>query len=180
MPNPTAEKIMDAAELRVRAEGYNAVSFRDLANDTGIKSASVHYHFPTKEDLGVALVERYCDRIQNALAEEGDGLDDPKQKISLFVDQYRKALKVDHSICLCAMLGAESIGLPPAVSERVDQFFETGTNWLEAVFQEAGHPAPAAAACHTLSSLSGAMIVASTSKDPDIFEKTAYFIENLI
>jgi AcrR family transcriptional regulator len=55
----TVEVLLDAAEKRIRKCGYNAVSFRDLAVDADIKSASVHYHFPRKEDLGLALVQRY-------------------------------------------------------------------------------------------------------------------------
>ena len=37
--------ILDTAEQRMRDVGYHSVSFRDLADDLGIKSASVHYHF---------------------------------------------------------------------------------------------------------------------------------------
>ena len=62
--------LLNAAERRVRRSGYNAVSFRDLADDVGIKSASVHYHFPQKADLGVALVERYARRVLHLQAGE--------------------------------------------------------------------------------------------------------------
>src|SRR3712207_8206920 len=44
----TAERIMDAAERRIRAAGYGGFSFRELAAEVGVKSASVHHHFPTK------------------------------------------------------------------------------------------------------------------------------------
>ena len=52
------ERILSAAEKRVRAVGFNAVSFRDLANDVGVKSSSVHYHLPRKQDLGEQLGKR--------------------------------------------------------------------------------------------------------------------------
>jgi len=61
------ERILSAAEKRVRTVGFNAVSFRDLANDVGVKSSSVHYHFPQKEDLGEQLVKRYSERFQARL-----------------------------------------------------------------------------------------------------------------
>ena len=51
----SAKQILDIAERRMRQTGYNAVSYRDIAAEMGIKSASLHYHFPKKEDLGVAL-----------------------------------------------------------------------------------------------------------------------------
>ncbi|WP_157628311.1 helix-turn-helix domain-containing protein, partial [Ensifer sp. BR816] len=46
---------MDAAEERIRRAGYSGFSFREIAADVGVKSASVHYHFPTKERLAAAV-----------------------------------------------------------------------------------------------------------------------------
>jgi TetR/AcrR family transcriptional repressor of nem operon len=47
--------IMDAAERRMQLGGFGGFSFREIAADVGIKSSSVHYHFPTKEDLAAAV-----------------------------------------------------------------------------------------------------------------------------
>lgn len=46
----TADLILDVAEARIRMDGFHAVSFNDIATELGIKSASVHDHFPKKED----------------------------------------------------------------------------------------------------------------------------------
>lgn len=67
-PNATVERILDAAETRIKLTGYNAVSFRELVDAVSVKSPSVHYHFPAKADLGVALVKRYHERFFEALA----------------------------------------------------------------------------------------------------------------
>ena len=45
--------------LTVQAHGYSGLNFRHLAEVVGIKSASIHYHFPTKADLGAAVAKRY-------------------------------------------------------------------------------------------------------------------------
>jgi TetR/AcrR family transcriptional repressor of nem operon len=55
----TRETIMTLARATAQAHGYNGLSFRELAKAVGVKSASVHYHFPTKGDLGAALARRY-------------------------------------------------------------------------------------------------------------------------
>jgi len=55
------EALLNAAESKARLGGYSNFSFRELANEVGIKSASVHYHFPTKEDLGTELAKRYTE-----------------------------------------------------------------------------------------------------------------------
>src|SRR5947208_98232 len=54
---------MDLAEAHIRDAGYRGFSFRDLAAELGIKSASVHHHFPTKAILTAAVVRRYGDRF---------------------------------------------------------------------------------------------------------------------
>ena len=53
--NSKREEILDAAEAMIRDAGFNAFSTRDVASAVGIKSASVHYYFPTKADMGVAV-----------------------------------------------------------------------------------------------------------------------------
>ena len=54
----TKQAILDVAKARVQARGYNSLSFRELAKEIGVKSASIHYHFSTKGDLGAALARR--------------------------------------------------------------------------------------------------------------------------
>jgi TetR/AcrR family transcriptional repressor of nem operon len=55
----TREQIMALGRSTVQAHGYGGLSFRELAKAIGIKSASIHYHFPAKADLGAALVQAY-------------------------------------------------------------------------------------------------------------------------
>ena len=43
--------------------GYGGFSFRDLAAEISIKSASVHHHFPTKATMTAAVARRYGDRL---------------------------------------------------------------------------------------------------------------------
>ena len=64
----TATTILDAAQQLAQTRGYNAFSYRDLAERVGIRTASIHYHLPTKGDLGVALVARYGAFVADALA----------------------------------------------------------------------------------------------------------------
>ena len=130
----TGEHILDLAERAMRLKGYHAVSFRDLADEMGIKSASIHYHFRRKEDLGLAVVERYSQRIADALGTTDD-LDWPGA-VKRFCGVYRTALQTDDLQCLCGMLAAESLGLPDAVSGRVAEFYGANIAWLMAAMPD--------------------------------------------
>ena len=169
----SASQILDVAERHMRREGYQAVSYRDIAAEVGIKSASLHYHFPKKEDLGAALVRRYTQNFQDTLGETAPDSDTPAAQILAFIEIYRQALTQQKVVCLCAVLGAEAPGLPPRVSQEVRAFFTQNIDWLTQRYKEAGEAKPAARAKTTLALLEGAMILASVNEDMSIFEAAA-------
>ncbi len=160
------EKVLDKAEAAVRMRGYHAVSFRDLAADLGIKSASVHYHFRQKEDLGLALVERYSSRFFETLEQTvSDGKTDP---LIAFCKIYRHALVSSDRLCLCGMLGAEAAGLPNALNTVVAAFFQANIDWLAKAFGKSD--AARARAAYTVGTLQGAMMLATSMKDITLFD----------
>ena len=81
----TAEQILDLAETLIQTRGYSAFSYQDIADDLGIRKASIHYHFPSKTDLGVAVVDRYMARLDDALTAIAD---DQSQSSMTMLDFY--------------------------------------------------------------------------------------------
>jgi len=126
----TREKIMAAARRMVQARGYNALSFRELAAEIGIKSASVHYHFPTKGDLGAALAHRYTEDADDIF--EGFLADAPAREACFrnYTKVFRAALVDDNRMCLCGIMAAEHQDLPAQVSAEVDRFTDLNVRWL--------------------------------------------------
>ena len=102
----TITRLLDAAETGVRLRGYHAVSFRDLAEELGIKSSSVHYYFRQKEDLGLAVVKRCTERVFAALTAETANTETPIDYLTAFGSVYRHALKGSDRTCLCCKFGA--------------------------------------------------------------------------
>jgi TetR/AcrR family transcriptional repressor of nem operon len=142
-PTPTkAEEILNSAERLARRRGYNGFSFRDLAEEVGIKSASVHYHFPTKANLGAAVAQRYTERFIAGLGDPDDPGAGPRALLERYVDAFRRALVRDRQMCLCGMLGAEVESLPPEVASEVRTFFELNVEWLAAVLSRRAGGAP--------------------------------------
>jgi TetR/AcrR family transcriptional regulator, transcriptional repressor for nem operon len=175
--SPKAEHLLDLAENYVRTVGYNGFSFRDLADDAGIKSASVHYHFPTKERLAAAVARRYAQRFFAALGPADDAAKNPTVQMNVFVDLFRRALHDDGRMCLYCVLGAEYSALPSEVQVEVRRFVQDSTQWLVTVLQRssATHSLPNldadARARTVLATLEGAMIVARASEDLAVFDQ---------
>ena len=168
------DRLLDAAEAAVRLRGYHAVSFRELADDLGIKSASVHYYYRQKEDLGLALVARYQTRFFHRLDECAAGASNFDEALAAFIAVYREALVGSDRICLCGMLGAESSGLPPPVAASVAGFFKANIDWLDERMPE---PWPSVTrrgrADAIVASLQGAMMLAASIKDHARFDAIA-------
>ena len=166
----SATQILNIAERRMRQTGYNAVSYRDIAAEMGIKSASLHYHFPKKEDLGVALTKRYSDNFSDALQEIASREKTPAARLKAFVDIYSRELKQRRLVCLCAVLGAEAEGLPERVNVEIKSFFDKNIDWLTQQYKNLGKAAAASQAKTVLSLLSGAMVLSASSNDTSIFD----------
>ncbi len=169
----TKDLLMDEAEQSIRHNGYNAVSFRELADALGIKSASVHYHFPKKEDLGIALVDRYHARFFENLDGLAKDAITPKDHIQAICETYRAALRSSEAICLCGILGAESWSLPDALAARVNEFFDANIRWLmRALPVELPEASRRAKAESIVATLQGAMMMATALKRHAILETT--------
>ncbi len=174
-----ADEILDIAEQLVRSQGYNGFSFRDIATRAGIKSASVHYHFPAKADLGVAVARRYTDRFLAGLGDAEASGAHPEDLLARYVAAFRYALTRDGQMCLCGVLGAEITALPPEVAREAKRFSKLNLAWLERVLSrldKQGTADPASLrrrALVILSALEGAMIVARSLGDPTAVERIA-------
>jgi len=127
------EKILAAARLVAQAHGYNGINFRDLAEEVGIKSASVYHHFPSKADLAEAVARRYWEdasaALEALLAEAPDGLG----ALRRYPETFRWALENENRMCLSGFMGAEYDDLPEAVKREVQKFAEVNVAWLSKV-----------------------------------------------
>jgi TetR/AcrR family transcriptional regulator, transcriptional repressor for nem operon len=180
------EAVMSAARATVQAHGYNALSFRELAKEVGIKSASVHYHFPTKGALGAALARRYTEDGAAYLTELLATSDDATWCMDRYTEIFRSALANDNRMCLCGIMSAELDDLPTEVRTEVDKFAAMNVGWLSKVLSRAK---PSASdqdlqehAMAMFAAIEGAQLVARGCQDIGIYDRTirAYRATGLI
>ena len=162
------DQIIDAAEARIRAAGFHGFSFREIATDVGIKSSSVHYHFPTKTDLAVATATRYRERFMEALGAPDDARTSD-EKVAAVTAAFRHAMTHDGLMCLCGTLGAEHMSLPEPVGASARAFFVELNQWLATAL--AGDEDADVRSMRVLATLEGALLVARTLDDVGAFDK---------
>jgi TetR/AcrR family transcriptional repressor of nem operon len=164
--NETAEKLMDLAENHIRRAGYGGFSFRDLAAEIGIKSASVHHYFPTKATMAAAVARRYADRFFAAVAPRPNETGD--DAIAAYRSTFKAALDRDGLMCLFGVLGAEAGGLSPEVTAEVESFFR---RCIDDLARRIGGPDALGRAFHVMAALEGGMVLARAYGDIDAFDQ---------
>ncbi len=172
----TMQRILDTAERLAQSRGYNGFSFRDIAAENGVKSASVHYHFPTKGALAAAIARRYTDRLMATLGNPSVVASDADERMKTYVGVFRDTLTMDGRMCLCGMLAAEFDAIPLEVQTEVKRFVELNVNWLAAVMeahQQADVHQLHQRARAIFAALEGAMLVARGMADVAVFEQIA-------
>ncbi len=178
----TRDEILDAAERMIRVGGYNGFSTRDVADAIRIKAASVHYHFPTKADIGVEVTKRYTERFIAALGDPLRFEGHVALAITAYAANFRQALVEERQLCLCAVLGAETGGIPESLQEGARQFFERNLEWLCAALageQLTNSDNALAKATLVLSALEGAMILSMSVGDQATFERVVSQLQRL-
>ncbi len=175
----TATRILDVAEELVQTRGLNAMSYADVSARVGITNASLHYHFPAKADLAVALITRYSERFFAALDDIEHTNSDAADRLRAYVDIYDAVLSRGR-MCLCGMLASDFQTLPPGAQEGVSEFFERSYAWLERVIDQGiadgrlpATLSPRATAQSLVAGLEGAMLVSRPSAETGRFEAIA-------
>jgi TetR/AcrR family transcriptional regulator, transcriptional repressor for nem operon len=131
----TATAILDIAERLVQRRGFSGFSYADIAAELGITKASLHYHYPSKAELGESLITRYADRFGEALMEI-EGRDGPAtDKLQAYCALYRAVLS-EQRMCLCGMLAADYEVLSDPMRHAVVAFFDHNQAWLSALLEE--------------------------------------------
>jgi TetR/AcrR family transcriptional repressor of nem operon len=175
----TPERILDIAERLVQLRGFNDFSYADVARELGITTASLHYHFPSKAELGQALIARYTERFLAALDQIDDDLGDAETKLEAYTGLYADVLR-DHRMCMCGILAAEYQTLPEPMRDAVIRFFDENQRWLIDVLDQGQEDhtlkitdSTVEIAQSIISTLEGAMLVARPYDDLAIFNSTA-------
>ena len=176
----TRDRILDIAQRLIQSRGYNAFSFHDLAKELGIRTASIHYHFPTKADLGVALLRRYRQTFGDELAWIASHSENALGALAGFAALFQRTLKVDSQLCMCGMLSAEVESLPKALASEVQRFFNETELWLAQVLASgrraqliAFSGAPRTQARMLIAMMEGAMVVARGMRHNAYFQGMA-------
>jgi TetR/AcrR family transcriptional repressor of nem operon len=168
----TRTRILDLAEQLLLARGFNAFSYQHIAKELGVKPAAIHYHYPSKEDLGAAIIQRQRGRLRKWRELPRVAELPPNDKLKALFEVYLGHLQQEQRVCLFGSLAAEFLTLPESMQQELRRFTRELTEWLAQVLtagREAGtimfRGEPIAKAAQVLTTLAGALQVARVHRE---------------
>lgn len=173
------EQILASAQRLVQQRGFNGFSYADIAAEVGIRKASLHHHFASKSDLGLALIEDYAAQVDSARARIS-GLGQPADAmLRAYVALFRGTLDAER-MCMGGMLASEWMALDVSMLPALKRFFARNTEWLTEILAggvtQNQFVLNGSAADHArlfLATLQGALLIARVTGDHDGFDRTA-------
>jgi TetR/AcrR family transcriptional repressor of nem operon len=131
MSNDTKTLILDVAHKLMVERGFSAFSYADIADAVQIRKASIHYHFPTKTELVVAVLERHRLRMQEAHMGLDEHVASPADRLKKYMEYWEVCIRnMSDPFCIAALLGAELPSLPEEVQAEVGKHFTSLRQWI--------------------------------------------------
>lgn len=178
MKGDTADRILATARSLMTERGYSAFSYADIAESIGITKASIHFHYPTKAALAVAVLRAHRQGLMGAMEALDTDVADPASRLQRYVKYWEGCIR-DQSIpfCVAALLAAELPSLPDEVQSEVRTHFQVLSAWMQrtllaGVEQETIRleSSPEAEAQLFMAAVHGAMLSARVSGNCEVFE----------
>lgn len=177
-PSDTRLSILRIARELIQTRSYLGLSFQDLADKVGIRKASLYHHFPSKEALGVAVLERSTQQFDNWIAKRTSV--PPQQQLSDYIAMFRDTLGAGHRVCPGGAMVAGWDSIEPGLQHAIGHLRERQLAWLSATIEQlklapasknAPVPTPAQLAAQTFALCQGALLTARISGRPSDFDE---------
>jgi len=171
----TKKRILDIAEQLLLEGGFEGFSYKHVASDLGIKNAAVHYHYPAKSDLGVAIIQRTRRRFGRWCEEIDKRGEDPSKKLEAFFGIFKPFVD-SGKLCFGGALAVGFKKLPAEMQAEARAMATDFLGWLENLLHEGRSGgfftfpgSPRDQAVVVLSSIQGVLQIARET-DPSSFD----------
>ncbi|WP_441285640.1 TetR/AcrR family transcriptional regulator [Sorangium sp. KYC3313] len=174
--------ILEVAERLFYAEGYRAVGVDRLIAEADVAKATFYRHFPTKDDLLVAVLDARDLRFREWLAGRVEAVaGDPRDRPLAVFDALAELFAAD-DFRGCAFLNTmvEVASRSHPAHEAAQRHKQRLIDYFERLLREAGVPSASALAPQILLLIDGAIVTAVREGGPGAAARARSLAENLI
>ncbi|MDO9188360.1 MAG: TetR/AcrR family transcriptional regulator [Sulfurimicrobium sp.] len=134
-PDLTRDKLLRAAFGEIHRQGFQAASIANILADTGFTKGALYHHFPTKQALGLAVIEEVIYGYLDGLIFKALGESDRPVETLLEIISISGAQTDRESICLGCPLNNLMQEMSPLDEAFKDCLNAILINWKGAVEQ---------------------------------------------
>lgn len=166
----TRDEIVETAHRLFYEHGFAGTSLSDIARGGNLKKGNFFYHFKTKSELLIAVIDRRLARSVALLSQLETNAASPAERLMGFVrSQLDDEGEVLQHGCSVGSLCIELARMKSPVLQHAREAFMLHQHWVASQFGEMGHPDRAITlATHLLVRVQGAAIMAQALEDPSI------------
>lgn len=170
----TRLNILRTARELIQTRSYLGLSFQELADRVGIRKASLYHHFPSKEALGVAVLERSIQQFDDWTARLSGT---PQAQLSAYIAMFRDVLGAGRRVCPGGAMGPGWDSIEPGLQQAVRQIRQRQIDWLTVIVGQIkpGHnksvAPPAQVAAQLFATCQGALLSARISGHAHDFDE---------
>ena len=129
------DQILEIATELVQTRGYSAFSYQNLSDRLGITKASIHHHFPSKQDLGMAVAEKYNADVKATLAKAKRKTDDPWIQLEGYMQLVLGIMKTRDRICAAGSVQSDINVVPEAMGKSMCSLVQHVIGWISEVIK---------------------------------------------
>lgn len=129
----TRSHIIRLADELIRSKGYNAFSYADISKELNIKNAAIHYYFPSKSDLGAAVIDHTTERFKETIA-AWEALPYETQ-LHQYTCMHNKT-RENRWVCLMGALSPVHDTLSPEMQQKLKEMAESILQWLTGLLEK--------------------------------------------
>lgn len=134
----TRKLILSLARGYVQRFGFNGFSFQTIADDLGIKKASIHYHFKSKEEMGLAILDHYIAAFAK-WSEDVKSKSNATLKLEAYFKIFERFIQDDKKVCPIGVLSSDFHTLPETMRSRLWDLHDHQRKWLITTMREGRH-----------------------------------------
>ncbi len=128
-------RLIEAARSLVRHKGFAATSVDDLCAAAGVTKGAFFHHFPSKEALGVALIEDWTETTGAMFAAHAyNSLPDPLDRVLAYLDLRRQLLEmpIPEFSCVAGTTVQEAYESSPPIRAAAAASIRSGVDHVRA------------------------------------------------
>jgi TetR/AcrR family transcriptional repressor of nem operon len=175
----TRQKILNVAQLFIQTRSFHGFSFQDIADEVGVRKASLYHYFDSKDDVAIGVLQRATGWVTGELA-QADG-QDPADRLERYFDLFHLLHGKGERMCPGGSFGSLFDAVSSRVQRALHAFVNMHLDWLEDVVRDGveqgrfaiGEQRPRDVAVQIYAAVQGALLSARLTSDPHVFDTVA-------